>query len=80
MMKWELYEDAGGDWRWRLVAQNGLVMADSGEGYTRRRDCHRAIDRIEQEMHLRVALGRPTPRVEQRRRRGRRDRGVSQCH
>lgn len=65
-MTWELYEDAAGEWRWRLVARNGRIVADSGEGYTRRRDCHRAIDRIEQCMQLRVALGRPVERVEQR--------------
>lgn len=32
----EFYEDAGGEWRWRLWHRNGRIMADSGEGYKRR--------------------------------------------
>jgi uncharacterized protein YegP (UPF0339 family) len=42
----EIYRDAGGEWRWRLVHRNGNVLADSGQGYTRRRDARRAVDRI----------------------------------
>lgn len=29
----EVYEDTIDDWRWRLVHQNGNIIADSGEGY-----------------------------------------------
>ncbi|CAO4167610.1 YegP family protein [Methylorubrum populi] len=42
-MRFELYRDAGGEWRWRLRVQNGNVIADSGEGYVRREDCEHAI-------------------------------------
>jgi len=42
----ETYRDSAGEWRWRLVHRNGQMLADSGEGYTRRRDARRAIDRI----------------------------------
>jgi len=42
----ELYRDAGGEYRWRLVHRNGNVLADSGEGYSRRRDARRAVDRL----------------------------------
>jgi len=42
----EVYEDAGEEWRWRLVHENGNVLADSGEGYTRRRDADRAIESV----------------------------------
>ncbi|TXN20751.1 DUF1508 domain-containing protein [Methylobacterium sp. WL9] len=42
-MRFELYRDAGGEWRWRLRVQNGNVVADSGEGYVRREDCEHAI-------------------------------------
>lgn len=28
-----------GKWRWRFVASNGRILADSGQGYTRRIDC-----------------------------------------
>ncbi|NHX36125.1 MULTISPECIES: YegP family protein [Halolamina] len=42
----EIYRDAADEWRWRLVHRNGNVLADGGEGYTRRRDARRAVDRI----------------------------------
>ncbi|WP_436924245.1 DUF1508 domain-containing protein [Halosimplex amylolyticum] len=42
----EVYRDAADEWRWRLVHRNGNVLADSGEGYTRRNDANRAVDRI----------------------------------
>lgn len=29
----EVYQDKGGEWRWRLKARNGRVIADSAEGY-----------------------------------------------
>lgn len=28
-----VYEDEGGEFRWRRVAENGKLVADSGEGY-----------------------------------------------
>ncbi|MDL0130160.1 YegP family protein [Halobacterium salinarum] len=30
----EIYEDMAGQWRWRLVHDNGNIIADSGEGYS----------------------------------------------
>ncbi len=30
-MRFELYRDGKGEWRWRLRAENGEVVADSGE-------------------------------------------------
>jgi uncharacterized protein YegP (UPF0339 family) len=38
-----VYQDRAGEWRWRLLAANNRIVADSGEGYTRMRDCERAI-------------------------------------
>lgn len=35
----ELYEDADDEWRWRLVHDNGNIIADSGEGYASRQKC-----------------------------------------
>ncbi|HEY0955833.1 MAG TPA: DUF1508 domain-containing protein [Roseateles sp.] len=32
MAKFEIYPDAAGEWRWRLKASNGRIVA-SGEGY-----------------------------------------------
>lgn len=42
-MKFEKYNDAAGQWRWRLRARNGKIIA-SGEGYRDEKDCDRAIE------------------------------------
>ena len=42
-MKFEVYRDKAGEYRWRLLASNGQLTADSGEGYTWHEDAHRAI-------------------------------------
>lgn len=39
--KFVVYKAADG-YRWRLVAANGRIVADSGEAYTRKRDAYRA--------------------------------------
>jgi uncharacterized protein YegP (UPF0339 family) len=36
--KTEVYRDKAGDWRWRRIASNGEIVADSGEGYSRKFD------------------------------------------
>jgi uncharacterized protein YegP (UPF0339 family) len=43
----EVYQDTAGEWRWRLVHRNGNILADSGEGYTRRNDANRAVERVQ---------------------------------
>lgn len=45
-MRFELYRDAAGGWRWRLRAQNGNVVADSAESYVRRADCEHGINLV----------------------------------
>lgn len=45
-MKFEIYEDGSGAWRWRAIATNGEIMGDSGQGYTRKHDAERARDRF----------------------------------
>jgi|AntDeeMinimDraft_4_1070355.scaffolds.fasta_scaffold00317_18 uncharacterized protein YegP (UPF0339 family) len=42
----EIYEDRGEEYRWRLRARNGETVADSGEGYTRRAEARAAVDRV----------------------------------
>lgn len=39
---YRVYQDHAHEWRWRLVAANGRVIADSGESYTRCGDAERA--------------------------------------
>ena len=41
-----IYRDAVGEWRWRLRARNGRIVADSGEGYTRRAAAAAAFEKI----------------------------------
>lgn len=42
----QVYEDASGEYRWRLVHRNGEILADSGEGYASRSNARRAIERL----------------------------------
>ncbi|MFW6017753.1 MAG: HVO_2922 family protein [Halapricum sp.] len=42
----ELYEDRASEWRWRLVHDNGHIIADSGEGYTRKQKARQGIDSV----------------------------------
>lgn len=35
----EIFVDGAGEFRWRAVAGNGEVVADSAEGYRHRGDC-----------------------------------------
>lgn len=42
----QVYEDVRGEWRWRLVATNGRVVADSAEGYVREDYAHEIADSI----------------------------------
>lgn len=44
-MRFELYKDGNGQWRWRLKAANGEIVA-SGESYVRRDDCCKAVGLI----------------------------------
>mgnify|MGYP000144459809 CR=1 FL=1 len=39
----EVYVDAADEYRWRLVHDNGNVIADSGEGYATRQKCRQGI-------------------------------------
>src|SRR5688572_33436125 len=42
----EVYQDKGGEFRWRLRAQNTQILATSGEGYKEKRSCLAAIDSV----------------------------------
>ena len=45
-MRFDIYQDAAGEWLWRLVAANGRIIADSGEGYATLSNARRAIRRF----------------------------------
>jgi acyl carrier protein len=38
-MKFNVFRDQAGEWRWNLRADNGRIIADSSEGYVNREDC-----------------------------------------
>ena len=42
----ELYADRAGEWRWRLVHDNGNILADSGEGYSSKQKCKQGIESV----------------------------------
>ncbi|GAB6879942.1 hypothetical protein JCM17823_22160 [Halorubrum gandharaense] len=44
--EFEVYEDAGGDYRWRLRHTNGNIIADSGEGYASESGAEDAVERV----------------------------------
>jgi uncharacterized protein YegP (UPF0339 family) len=43
MAKFELYRDGRQEFRWRLKASNGEVIAESGEGYTTKASAQNGI-------------------------------------
>ena len=52
MSECELYDDkksGPGEFRWRLRADNGEIIADSGEGYTDKDDAQHGIDLVKAE-------------------------------
>ncbi len=44
-MKFEMYKDPSGQYRWRLKARNGEIIA-SGEAYRNREDCIAAVSLV----------------------------------
>jgi uncharacterized protein len=47
--KFQLYEDRKGEYRWRLRARNGEIIADSNEGYSSKASCKHGIDLVKQQ-------------------------------
>ena len=44
----KLYLDRAGEVRWRLVHQNGQIIADSGEGYTTKANAVNGINSVKE--------------------------------
>ena len=49
MSKFQLYKDRKGEYRWRLRARNGEIIADSNEGYSSKASCKHGIDLVKQQ-------------------------------
>lgn len=45
-MRVEIYKDKRGEWRWRVKHSNGRILADSGEGYSRKSDAKKGFERL----------------------------------
>lgn len=45
-MKFEVYADSGGKYRWRLRASNGQVVATSGESFASKANAKAAAENI----------------------------------
>ena len=49
MAKFEVFADASGSYRWRLVASNGEKVATSGESFANRENAKRAAQTVKRE-------------------------------
>lgn len=45
-MKFELYADKAGQWRWRLKHANGNILATASEGYKGKADALKCIENV----------------------------------
>jgi len=44
----KLYKDRAGEYRWRLVHENGNIIADSGQGYTTKANAENGINSVKE--------------------------------
>jgi uncharacterized protein YegP (UPF0339 family) len=47
-LTFEIYKDAKEEYRWRLKAANGQIIATSGQGYKAKADCRHGIELIQE--------------------------------
>lgn len=45
-MHFQIYPDKSNEYRWRLVAVNKKIVADSAEGYSTKSNCRKAVNRL----------------------------------
>jgi len=43
----EIFEDSAGGWRWRLVHDNGNIIADGGQGYSSKQKCKQGLGSVQ---------------------------------
>jgi len=48
MAKFVIYGDAGGHYRWKLVASNGQTTASSGESFASKSNAREAAERVKE--------------------------------
>lgn len=49
-MKFVLYKDARGEWRWRFKAANGNIVCVSSEGYSSKQSAQQSIESVKKGM------------------------------
>jgi len=50
--KFELYKDAKGEFRWRLVASNGQTIATGGESYRSKESAKAGIESVKKNARI----------------------------
>lgn len=45
-MKFKVYKDEAGEFRWTLYAVNNKKLADSAEGYKQKKDCLNGLSKV----------------------------------
>ena len=45
-MKFEVYQGRNKKWYWRLLAANGEIISDGGQGYSTSQNARRAVNRL----------------------------------
>jgi uncharacterized protein len=45
-MAYYIYKDGTNQWRWRLVANNSRIIANSGESFFNKTDCLHSINLV----------------------------------
>ncbi len=46
--QFQVYKDKAGEYRWRLLAENHEVIAQSSQGYSAKADCRRGVEIIKE--------------------------------
>jgi uncharacterized protein YegP (UPF0339 family) len=49
MAKFQIFEDARGEYRWRMRAGNNEIIATSGEGYKKKADCEHGVELVKRD-------------------------------
>jgi uncharacterized protein YegP (UPF0339 family) len=50
MAEFEVYEDEKHEFRWRFKANNGMILAESAQGYNNSANCEHAIVLVKQQL------------------------------
>jgi len=55
-MKYYIYKDVSDFFRWQLLASNGEILAESGDGYVTENDCRKMINIIKKSDNVSVEI------------------------